>query len=517
MPERSEWKFEVGARGPQRDLRPEDALTLRIVVLADLRGRAGRQAEDPGVPVGQRRLVPVDVDDFGEVLARFGPGLEIRPGGLDAPGLPVVFRRLDDFHPDALHGSLELFGPLRDIRRRLVDASTFADAAAEWSRAVGLAAGSRPAASALAPAPAEDDETTHRRLLGRGSIKGPAAPAGAQAGLDRLLREIVAPHVVPSPDPRLPELLRSVDETTAALLRAILHLPDFQALEGAWRSIHGLVAELETDAGIEVRLLDVAKPELQADEAGGGMAALERLLTSREAGVDAASVWPILVAAFAFGPGEADVRLLEQLGAIARRTGGPVLAAADPGLVGCRSFAEAPDPRDWKALDAGSAARWRRLRQSPVAASIGLAMPRVLLRLPYGKRTDPMEAFDFEELPAGRDHEAYLWGNPAFACARLIGSAFVDNGAAMEPGDHLQIDDLPAAVYHDEEDGPRMKPCAEAALSEAAAQRILDAGAMPLLASSRHNAVRVMRFQSIADPPEPLAGKWGRAPSSSDR
>jgi len=516
MPERSEWKFEFGAPRPHRDLRPEDGPTLRIVVLADLRGRAGREAEDPRLPIGQRRLVPVDVDDFGEVLARFGPRLEIRPGGPDSPGLPVAFRRLDDFHPDALHSKLELFGPLRDIRRRLLDASTFADAAAEWSRAVGLAAGSGPATSAPVPA-AEDDETTHRRLLGRGPDKTPVAPAGARAGLDRLLREIVAPHVVPSPDPRLAELLRSLDETTAALLRAILHLPDFQALEGAWRSIHDLVAELETDAGIEVRLLDVAKAELQADEAGGGTAALERLLTSREAGEDAASVWPVLVAAFAFGPGEADVLLLEQLGAIARRTGGPVLAAAEPGLVGCRSFAEAADPRDWKALDASAAARWRLLRQSPVAASIGLAMPRVLLRLPYGKRTDPMEAFAFEELPAGRDHEAYLWGNPAFACARLIGSAFVDNGAAMEPGDHLELDDLPAAVYHDEEEGPRMKPCAEAALSEAAAQRILDAGVMPLLASSRHNAVRVMRFQSIAYPPKPLAGKWGSAPSSSDR
>ncbi len=511
MPGRLDGEFHFGAHGPGPDLRREDAPTLRIVIVADLRGRGGREAEDPGLPIAQRRLVAVDVDNFGEVLARIPPRLELHLGGPDSPGLPIVFRSLDDFHPDALYRGLAPFGPLRDVRRRLLDASTFAQAAAEWSRAVGLAREARPAASAASPpSPTEDDEATHRRLLGRGPIevsRVPPAVASAQARLDQLLREIVAPHIVPTADRRLPELLRSIDETAAALLCAILHHPDFQALEGVWRSVHDLVTEIEADAGVELRLLDVTRAELQAD----GVAALERLLTGREAAEDAGAVWSLLVAGFTFGPDEGDATLLERLGAIAGGAGGPVLAAGDPGLVGCRSFAETPDPLDWKTLDAGAVARWRRLRESASAPWIGLAMPRILLRLPYGKRTDPIEAFDFEELPSGRDHEAYLWGNPAFACARLIASSFAENSAAMEPGDHLELANLPAAAYDDEE-GPRMKPCAETVLSEAAAERILDAGAMPLLASSRRNAVRVMRFQSIAHPPRPLAAKWVHPP-----
>ena len=492
---------------------------MRIVVLADLRGRVGRDAEDPGPPIGQRPLVAVDVDNFGDVLARIEPRLELRLGGPDSPGLPIAFRSLDDFHPDALYRRLEPFGPLRDVRRRLLDASTFGEAAAEWLRAIGLAGEAWPGASAASPSPTEDDEATRRRLLGRGSAEtSHVLPSGTSVppGLDRLLREVVAPHIVPSADPRLPELLRSVDDTAAALLRSVLHQPDFQALEGAWRSVHDLVAEIEADGGVEVRLLDVTRAELQVDAGTGGAPALDRLLTGREVAEEAGSVWPLLVAGFTFGSDEADAILLERLGTIAIRMGGPLLAAADPGLVGCRSFGETPDPLDWQTLDAGAGARWHRLRESACAAWIGLAMPRILLRLPYGKRTDPVEAFDFEELPSGRDHEAYLWGSPAVACARLICSSFVENGAAMEPGDHLQLDDLPAAVY-DDEDGPRMKPCAEAALTEAAAQRILDAGVMPLLASSRRNAVRVMRFQSIAHPSRPLAGDWGHASSSSDR
>lgn len=511
MPERPGWELAFGtggcSRGPRRDARP----TLRIVVLADLRGRAGREADDPGPPVAQRRLVPVDVDSFGEVMARLDPRIELRLAGADGRQGAITFGGLDDFRPDRLYRDLEVFDPLRDIRRRLLDASTFADAAAEWSRAVGRA----PETPVSASPPAEDDEATARRLLGRGPGGAAALQAEAQGGLDRLLRQIVAPHVVPAPDPRRPELLRSVDEASAALLRSILHLPAFQALEATWRSIHGLVTGLETEAGIELRLLDLTRIELQAECAPDGPSALERLL-AREAGPDAAQVWPLLVAGFTFGPGEGDVALLERLGAIARRAGGPVLAAADPGLVGCPSFAAVPDPHRWPALDSAAAARWDRLRASAVAPWIGLAMPRVLLRLPYGARTDPVSALDFEELPSGRDHEAYLWGNPAFACLQLIGASFVENGPAMEPGDHLELEDLPAAVY-DDEDGPQLKPCAEAVLSEASARKILDAGVMPLLSSSRRNIVRVMRVQSIAHPPQPLAGQWSGSPPDADR
>jgi type VI secretion system protein ImpC len=453
------------------------------------------------------------VDNFGEVLARFAPRLELHVGGPDSPTLPIVFRSLDDFHPDSLYSALEAFGPLRDVRRRLLDVLTFTEAAAEWSRVVGLAGEVGPAPAA-APSLTENDEATRRRLLGRGRAdisRVPPAVASAQARLDQLLSEVVAPYIVPNADRRLPALLRSVDETAAALLRVILHHPDFQALESTWRSVHDLVTEIEADAVVELGLVDVTRAELEAD----GVTALERLLTDREA-ADAGSVWPLLVAGVTFGPDEGGVNLLEWLGAIARRAGGPVLAAADPGLVGCRSFAETPDPQEWQTLDADAASRWHRLRASASAPWIGLAMPRILLRLPYGKRTDPVEAFDFEEIPSGRDHEAYLWGNPAFSCARLIASSFAENGAAMEPGDHLELDNLPAAVYDDGE-GPRMKPCAETALTEAAAQRILDAGAMPLLASSRRNAVRLMRFQSIAHPPRALAGKWGHPSPPLDR
>src|SRR5262245_20074326 len=118
-------EFRFGANSERR----EDAPTLRIVVLADLGGRTGRIAETPRPPIAQRPLVHVDVDTFGEVLAQIAPRLEIRVGGPDSPLVPMVFRSLEDFHPDSLYRRLEPFSRLRDIRRRLLDTSTFAQAA----------------------------------------------------------------------------------------------------------------------------------------------------------------------------------------------------------------------------------------------------------------------------------------------------------------------------------------------------------------------------------------------------
>ncbi|MFZ1830052.1 MAG: type VI secretion system contractile sheath large subunit, partial [Candidatus Competibacteraceae bacterium] len=148
---------------------------------------------------------------------------------------------------------------------------------------------------------------------------------------------------------------------------------------------------------------------------------------------------------------------------------------------------------------------WRALRQCMIAPWLGLALPRVLLRLPYGRKTDPVEQLEFEEMPMGRDPGAYLWGNPAFVCARLMTAAFVENGEAFSPGDVLELEGWPAHVY--EEAGERvLQPATEVLLSEKAMQAILARGLMPLLGHRQRNAVRLARFQSLAEPATALAG-----------
>ena len=144
-------------------------------------------------------------------------------------------------------------------------------------------------------------------------------------------------------------------------------------------------------------------------------------------------------------------------------------------------------------------------KTSQAAPWIGLAAPRVLLRLPYGKGVDPITAFAFEEFAGAPAHEAFLWGHPSLAVALLVGRAFTARGWDFEPGDEREIGDLPAYTFT--HDGEReLQACAESYLGEQAGQLLLEAGLMPLMSHRHRNAVTLMRFQSIAEPASALAG-----------
>ena len=152
---------------------------------------------------------------------------------------------------------------------------------------------------------------------------------------------------------------------------------------------------------------------------------------------------------------------------------------------------------------------WRELRASPIARHVALVVPRILLRLPYGKKTDPIEAFPFEELPkeAGADRSWRRWTSGAFGAAILLGKAFQSNGWDMAPGDEVELDDLPLHSFN--EDGEQqLFPCAEWAFNEKVATKILERGINPIVADRNRNAIRFMRIQSVADPPSPLSGAW---------
>jgi type VI secretion system protein ImpC len=191
---------------------------------------------------------------------------------------------------------------------------------------------------------------------------------------------------------------------------------------------------------------------------------------------------------------------------IAHRARAPFLAEASPRVLGCSSLASTPHPREWKAPQE-PASGWAELRRLPEADAIGLALPRFLLRLPYGKKTSPLESFDFEEFPELPVHQDYLWGNPAFAIALLLAQSFSEAGWEMRPGSVTEIDKVPLHLYR--RDGQsESKPCAEVLLTEDAAERMVEAGLIPLVSFKDRDLVRVVRFQSVADPPRALAGRW---------
>ena len=479
----------AGARGQRR----EDDAPLRLLLLADLGG-------DRQTPLAARKPLALDIDTFDRVLARVAPRLVLE---LDGQRLELAFAALEDFHPDALFARMPVFAALRQLREEAQDATQFRRVAA----AMGVQA---PVAAAAAPAPAAEAAADIERLLGRAPQAVPAAAAAAPSAsttLDRWLRDLVAPHTQPDTADEQRALVLAIDAALATLMRRVLHAAPFQALEAAWLGADRLVRGLELGESLHLSVLDVARDELlqdlaahRADLAGSAL----HTLLSPGGGADAPR-WNLLALDQAFGPGPDDVQALAALGALAARAGAPLLAAATPALAGAAQRSDLAEPRRWAAEDDESLAYWQALRGAPMAPWLGLVLPRVLMRLPYGAATDPITAFTFEEMPAERPHDAYLWGGGAPALALLAGRAFQQDGWQMDLGAALDLEDLPSHVYTD--DGERhQQPGAELLISEEAGQALLERGLMPLLSWRQRNAARLLRWQSVASPARPLEG-----------
>jgi len=493
-------EIETGERRERLE-RPEPDTPFRIAILGDFSGRANRGAID--AKLQGRKPVPIDRDNFEDVLRRFAPELRLPLGTPDSPSVAMKFLDLDDFHPDGIFERVRIFQALRETRDRLNDRSTYDQAAAEvrsWSEQP--APSSTPAQSTSPPDSSRlsAHELFEQTLSATETRSGGARPTRALDDFQAVLRDIVAPYVEPKPDPQKPDLIAQVDAAISGQMRALIHHPDFQALEAAWRAVFFLIRRLETGENLKIFLLDIAKSELAAD-----LVATYELLVE-PAGVPGAESWALLAGNYTFGPGDEDTTILARMAALARHAGAPFVAAASPSVLGCLSVAETPEPRRWRS-DTENAKTWQALRNIPQANWLGLALPRFLVRLPYGRRTDAVEQFDFEEMAGPENHEEYLWGNPAFACAYLLGEAFLESGWDLRPGEMDRIEGLPAHVYRVNGES-HLKPCAEVLLTENAAEAILDKGVMPILSIKGSDSVRLLQFLSVAEPAAPLSGRW---------
>ncbi len=472
--------------GIARPRQPEEP--LRLLLLADLGGTARP-------PLAQRRLQAVDIDSFDDLFARIQPGLSL---DLQGQAVECRFTSVDDFHPDALLQRLPLFDALRQARADLEDPAQLVRVAA----ALGLtAAAAPPAAVAL---DAGDDV---QRLLGRPLSAPAAAATGPQNVLQAWLREHIAPHAVPDLSREQGGLRAVVDAALSAQMRSLLHQPPLQALEAAWRGIDRLVRELELGETLQLQVLDITRAEIDADIAAHQAdltgSALHRLLGARPSpDSPGLGLW---VLDRIFGPEPADMLTLAGLGALAARAGAPMLAAAQPTLAGCPSLQELNEPRTWQPATAAHLAHWLALRTSPMAHWIGLVVPRVLMRLPYGAATEAIGGFEFEEMPTPSRHAAYLWGAGSLALALLAGRAFLQDGWELDLDTMRTLEDLPSHIVT--ADGQReQQPCAEVLISEQAAQAIAQRGLMPLLSWRDRPAATLLRWQSIAQPAAPLRG-----------
>ena len=204
----------------------------------------------------------------------------------------------------------------------------------------------------------------------------------------------------------------------------------------------------------------------------------------------------------AYGFGADDIVPLIQLTKLAAACGTAIIAGGNSDLVGCASFGTQPNPLDWTP---SPHATFAELRRTPGSEHLGIALPRFLLRQPYGPGSDAIETFPFTELPAENPHESYLWGSAAFLCGHLLVNSFANDGWDMElGGTGGQIGGLPVHVF--KADGEtQTTPCAEEWLSEKAADAILARGLMPVLSVRGRDSVLLVSLRSISDPARALA------------
>jgi type VI secretion system protein ImpC len=464
---------------------------FRLAVLGDFSGRASRGVLETGAKLAARKPLKADVDNLDALIERLNLSVAI-PVGEDGASLIAPIRSMDDFHPDQLVENLAVFEELLQLRRDLQGRAGFDRAAKtvmSWS-----------GEEALPPPPRRargSSIATDRRISDFARLTGRKPAAEAEA--DDLIRRLVGPFIVPERDSRQDALVARVDLALSDAMRRVLHHPDFQAAEALWRGMEFLVRRLETDARLQIVLYDLSAEELAADLAAGDdldKCGLYSLLAEQPRMDADHGPLSILAALYQFEATPPHADLLGRVAQIAAAAGAPFVAAIGP------------DPlktpmHEWHPLTRQA---WGALRELPASAYLALATPRFLLRMPYGKRTDPIDAFAFEEFTREGGLSGMLWGHPALLAGYLVAETWRRQGKAMQLGAIANVGELPVYVYQDIDGEQIALPCTERLFSERHATHVASTGVNPVVSLRGRPEVRLGGFASLAG--GTMAGPW---------
>lgn len=251
----------------------------------------------------------------------------------------------------------------------------------------------------------------------------------AKRGVQAFIAELIAPKREGEKVDKafVDALIAEIDMKLSRQIDEIIHHPTFQKLESVWRGLKFVIDRCDFRENIKVELLNCSKDDLLADFEDAPevpKSGLYKLVYSREYGQFGGKPVGAIVANYEFGPGPQDIALLQKCASVATMSHAPFLAAAGPQFFGLKDFNNLPNLKDLKSLFEGPQyTKWQSFRESEDARYVGLTLPRFLLRLPFGANTVPVKAFNYEEDVVGK-HDAYCWGNSAFALATRIADSF---------------------------------------------------------------------------------------------
>lgn len=305
----------------------------------------------------------------------------------------------------------------------------------------------------------------------------------------------------------LKKAIALLDAKIADKLNLVLHAKEFQTLEATWRGLHYLVTRTETSKTLKLRVLNASKKDLLDDLKKNVVAdhtALFDKVYEEEYGTFGGNPYSCLVADFAFNRGNQDMTLMRGLAEVAAAAHAPMIANADPQLLDLDSFTELGVPRDLaKRFEGPTAAQWRAFRDADESRYMVLALPRVLMRLPYGKDFVPVETIDFEEDVSGPQHERYLWANASWAKAQRITNAFALYGwtaaiRGVEGGGDVR--GLPTHTFKTDQGDVAMKCPTEIAITDRREKELSDLGFMALCHCKGENYAAFFGGQTVQKP-----------------
>jgi len=346
-------------------------------------------------------------------------------------------------------------------------------------------------ATAAAAAAESQEQSLLDQIVAEGRFSQDAA--SQERGRD-MIKEFVAQvlegHMTVSRDAEatIQARIAQIDKLLSRQLNEVLHHPSFQKLEGTWRGIKYLMDQSETNDMLKIKVLNVSKKELLKDLQRASefdQSALFKKVYEEEFGVFGGAPFGALMGDYEFGRGPEDVELLERISQVASAAHAPFISGASPNLLNLGDFTQLGGPRDiGKIFDSTEYAKWKSFRQSEDSRYVALALPHILMRLPYGKETKQIEAFDYEESVDGTDHSKYLWSNAAYALSARLTNAFSKYGwcAAIRgvEGGGL-VEGLPSHTFQTDEGDIALKCPTEVAVTDRREKELADQGLVPLV------------------------------------
>jgi type VI secretion system protein ImpC len=364
-----------------------------------------------------------------------------------------------------------------------------------------------------AATPVAAEQTTEASLLDQIVEQGRFTDTSARERGKDLVKEFVAQVLEGSmtlardADQMITARIAQIDHLVSLQLNEVLHHPQFQKLEATWRGLRYLLDQSETSTMLKIRILNASKKDLLRDlqrAAEFDQSALFKKVYEEEFGIFGGEPFGALIGDYEFSKHPEDLELLEKISQVAAGAHAPFLSAAAPDLLNLPSFTGLDQPRDiGKIFDSTEFAKWKSFRQSEDSKYVCLTCPHILMRLPYGRDTKPVEGFSYEEGVDGTDHTKYLWGNAAYALGTRVTQAFAQYGwctaiRGVEGGG--LVEGLPAHTFRTDEGDVALKCPTEIAITDRREKELADQGLVPLVHCKGTDKAAFFSIQSANKP-----------------